>query len=127
MNIDHMAMYVQDLEGCKLFFEKYFGAVANDLYHNPKTGLQTYFLKFSEDTRLEIINRPDMKPKTSSLLQTGYIHLAFSTGSKEAVDDLTQRIQTDGYEVISAPRTTGDGYYESCILGPENNQIEITV
>ena len=54
-------------------------------------------------------------------------HIAFSVGSKEKVDALTERLKNDGFKVISAPRTTGDGYYESCILGIENNQIEITV
>lgn len=127
MRIEHVAMYVNDLEATKNFFATFFGATANDLYHNPKTGLQTYFLTFEAGTRLEIMTRPDMVSSEKSLMQTGYTHLAFSVGSKEKVDELTTQLREAGFEVISGPRTTGDGYYESCIIGPEGNQIEITV
>ena len=68
-----------------------------------------------------------MSDISKDLARTGYIHIAFSVGSKERVDSLTAQLQTDGYEVVSGPRTTGDGYYESCIVGIEGNQIEITV
>ena len=64
---------------------------------------------------------------SKDLARTGYIHIAFSVGSKERVDSLTAQLQTDGYEVVSGPRTTGDGYYESCVVGIEGNQIEITI
>ncbi|MGZ7144627.1 VOC family protein, partial [Streptococcus pyogenes] len=57
----------------------------------------------------------------------GFIHLAFSLGSKEKVDLLTERMKADGYELLSGPRTTGDGYYESCLLAFEGNMIELTV
>ena len=73
------------------------------------------------------MNKPQMVDDEKNLNRTGYIHIAFSLGSKAAVDLLTERIKNDGYEVISGPRTTGDGYYESCIIGIEGNQIEITV
>ena len=126
MKIDHIAMYVNDLEENKKFFVKYFGASSNEKYHNPKTGLQTYFLTFENHTRLEIMTRPDMVSTEKSLNQVGYIHLAFNVGSKEKVDELTLELKQAGYQVLSGPRTTGDGYYESCILGPEGNQIEIT-
>lgn len=68
-----------------------------------------------------------MEDEIKNLSRTGYIHLAFSVGSKEAVDELTQKIKSDGYNVVSGPRITGDGYYESCVVGIEENQIEITV
>lgn len=126
MRIEHIAMYVNDLEETKDFFVKFFGAISNDKYHNSKTGLQTYFLTFEDNARLEIMTRPDMISSEKSLMQTGYIHLAFSVGSKEKVDKLTSELEEAGYKVLSGPRTTGDGYYESCILGPEGNQIEIT-
>lgn len=125
MKIDHVAIYVQDLEATKEFFIKYFNASANDMYHNPKTGLRTYFLSFEDNTRLEIMNRPDMVKADFNLYREGFIHLSFSLGSKEKVDELTNRLQNNGYEVLSGPRTTGDGYYESCILGPENNILEL--
>jgi len=127
MRIEHAAMYVNDLEGTKNFFEKYLGAKANDGYHNPKTDFRSYFLTFEDGARLEMMNRPGMTDAEKDTARTGYIHLAFSTGSREKVDALTAQLKTDGYEVISGPRTTGDGYYESCVLGPEGNQIEITV
>lgn len=126
MRIEHIAMYVNDLESTKDFFIKFFKASSNNKYHNPKTGLQTYFLTFEDNTRLEIMTRPDVVSSEKTLMYTGYIHLAFSVGSKEKVDELTSKLKEDGYEILSGPRTTGDGYYESCVLGPEGNQIEIT-
>lgn len=127
MKIEHIAMYVNDLEGAKAFFTTYFNAKANDGYHNPRTAFRSYFLTFEDGARLEIMNRPDMDDPDKTPNRTGFIHLAFSAGSKEAVDSLTERLRGDGYAVLSGPRTTGDGYYESCICGPEGNIFEITV
>lgn len=127
MKIEHIAMYVNNLENVKNFFVNYFSASANNGYHNRTTGFRSYFLTFTNGARLEIMSRPQMDDNEKTVARTGYIHLAFSVGSKEQVDALTARLQKDGYEVISGPRTTGDGYYESCIIGPEGNQIEITV
>lgn len=127
MYIEHIAMYVNDLEKTKAFFEKYFGASSNYKYYNKTTGFKSYFLTFDGGARLEIMNRPQMEDAGKTMARTGYIHIAFSVGSKEKVDELTEKIIEDGYEVISGPRTTGDGYYESCIVGIEGNQIEITV
>ena len=127
MKIEHIAMYVNDLEGARDFFVKYLGAVSNEGYHNKKTDFRSYFLTFDHGARLEIMHKPVMQDLEKTLDRTGFIHLAFSLGSKEAVDALTERMKADGYEVISGPRTTGDGYYESCIVGFEGNQIEITV
>ena len=127
MHIEHIAMYVNDLEKARAFFMKYFGAASNEGYHNPKTGFRSYFLRFDHGARLEIMNKPQMSDAEKELNRTGYIHIAFSIGSKAAVDELTEKLKSDGYEVISGPRTTGDGYYESCIVGIEGNQIEITV
>ena len=126
MRIEHIAMYVNDLEATKEFFVKYFNATSNEGYHNPNTDFRSYFLSFDDGARLEIMNRPQMKDEEKSLNRTGYIHIAFSLGSKKQVDDLTQRLRNDGFSVVSGPRTTGDGYYESCIIGIEGNQIEIT-
>ena len=127
MKIDHVAMYVKDLENTKSFFEKYFGAISNDGYHNKNTDFRSYFLSFENGSRLEIMNKPDMDDEEKSVARTGFIHIAFSVGSKEKVDELTSQLKADGYEVLSGPRTTGDGYYESCIIDLESNQIEITV
>lgn len=127
MKIDHIAMYVNDLESARDFFVKYFCAVSNAGYHNVNTDFRSYFLTFDCGARLEIMHRPVMEDYEKSAARTGYIHIAFSVGSKETVDELTARLKSDGYEVISEPRTTGDGYYESCIIAVEGNQIEITV
>ena len=127
MKIEHIAMYVRDLEKARAFFVTYFEAVSNERYHNKVTGFQSYFLTFSGGARLEIMTRPDLEDPEKGMARTGFAHLAFQTGSREAVDALTQRLRDDGYTVLSGPRTTGDGYYESCILGLENNPIEITV
>lgn len=127
MYIEHIAMYVNDLEKTKEFFIKYFGAASNHMYHNQKTGFRSYFLSFDDGARLEIMNKPDMIDEEKHLQRTGYIHLAFSVGSKEEVDRLTKVLKNDGYEVTSGPRTTGDGYYESCVVGIEGNLVEITV
>ena len=120
-------MYVNDLEQARKFFETYFGAVSNEGYHNPKTDFRSYFLRFEDGSRLEIMTKPDLTDSGDFLNRFGYAHLAFSTGSEEAVNFLTLRLKEDGYNVISGPRTTGDGYYESCIIGFEGNLIEITV
>lgn len=127
MKIEHIAMYVNDLESVKKFFERYMGAVSNGLYHNEKTGFKSYFLTFGDGARLEIMNKPNMEDAEKALSRTGYIHIAFSAGTKEKVDLLTDQMKEDGYEIISGPRVTGDGYYESCVVAIEGNQIEITV
>ena len=110
MKIDHIAMYVNDLEGARKFFEKYMGAISNNLYYNEKTGFKSYFLTFGDGARLEIMNKPGMDDASKSLQRTGFIHIAFSVGSREKVDLLTAQMKKDGYHVISGPRTTGDGY-----------------
>ncbi len=127
MRIEHIAMYVNDLEGARDFFVRYFDAVPNEGYHNRTTGFRSFFLRFADGARLEIMNKPAMEDSEKTPSRTGYAHIAFSLGSKAAVDELTLRMRSDGYEVISGPRTTGDGYYESCVAGIEGNLIEITV
>ena len=127
MRIEHIALYVNDLESARRFFVKHFGATSNDGYHNPQTNFCSYFLSFDNGARLEIMNKPNMSDLPKEINRTGYAHIAFSAGSQEKVDALTAELKADGYEVISGPRTTGDGYYESCIIALEGNQIEITV
>ena len=127
MRIDHAALFCKDLEQMRQFFIDYFDARSNEQYHNPRTGLRTYILSFTEgSTRLELMQRPDVQDADPSLPAIGYVHLSFAVGSRKGVDLLTRRLAADGYTVTSGPRTTGDGYYESCILGPEGIQIEVT-
>lgn len=126
MKIEHIAMYLKDIEAAREFFVKYLGGTSNDGYHNNTTDFQSYFISFDDGARLELMTRPELADLEKPLNRTGYIHIAFSVGSKEAVDTLTDRLKEDGFEVVNGPRTTGDGYYESCIAIIEGNQIEIT-
>ena len=150
MRIDHAALFCRDLEQMRQFFIDYFDARSNEQYHNPRTGLRTYILSFTEgSTRLELMQRTEQREPSSSLEwpsrdgrrqsqrpdvqdadpsqpTIGYVHLSFAVGSRKGVDLLTRRLAANGYTVTSGPRTTGDGYYESSILGPEGIQIEVT-
>lgn len=127
MKIEHAAAYVHDLEKVKSFFETYLGAKSNQRYHNPKTNFQSYFLTFSDGARLEIMTKPNLTDNNPSISQFGFSHLAFSLGSKEAVDELTEKLVSAGYDLISGPRITGDGYYESALVVVEGLQIELTL
>lgn len=126
MKIEHIALYVTDLEAARTFFQNYFGATSNDGYRNSKTDFRSYFLTFTDGARLELMHKPELVDAGSRENRYGYAHVAFSVGSKEAVDALTRRLELDGYIVASGPRTTGDGYYESCIVDLDGNLIEIT-
>jgi lactoylglutathione lyase len=127
MRIEHAALYVNDLEAAREFFEQYFGGKAGERYHNPHTGFTSYFLTFDGGARLELMNKPGMADDAKPLARTGYAHVAFSLGSLERADALTERLRAEGFRVVSGPRVTGDGYYESCIVAIEDNQIELTV
>lgn len=127
MNIEHVALQVQDLQVAKTFFLRYFQASVGVPYHNQKTGLHTCFLTFDGGARLELMTRPGLSAARSDFPQTGFSHLAISLGSREAVNALTETLQADGYDVLSGPRVTGDGYYESCVQGPEGCMLELTV
>ncbi len=127
MKIEHIAIYVKDLENAKHYYEKYFNAKSNNIYHNESKGFSSYFLTFDSGARLELMHLPKLEEHNSNKNRTGFIHLAFSVGSCETVRQTTYKIQSDGFEVISQPRTTGDGYYESCVLDTEGNLIEITI
>ena len=126
MRIEHAALFVNDLEAARDFFVTYLDGRANGGYHNPKTGFRSFFISFDDGARLELMTKPELADMDKLLNRTGYAHIAFSAGSREKVDELTEKLRSAGYEVISGPRVTGDGYYESCILAFEGNQIEIT-
>ncbi|HAE85632.1 MAG TPA: glyoxalase [Anaerolineaceae bacterium] len=126
MQLAHIALYVQDLEGMKDFYVQYFDASANTKYHNPKTGLQTYFLSFSDGARLELMTRPELTPHPQQdAPAAGYNHIAFMLGSRERVDALAQELSLAGCPILSGPRVTGDGYYEASLLDPEGNLLEL--
>ena len=124
--IEHVALWVHDLERARAFFMRYLGATSNDEYINA-AGFHSYFLTFEGGARLEIMYDGTQTPNTEDRPHDGYGHVAFSVGSASEVDRLTAELVADGYRCISGPRTTGDGYYESCVLDAEGNRIEITV
>ncbi len=126
MRIEHIALYVNDLQAARDFFVTYLGGSSNDGYHNKNTDFRSYFISFDDGARLELMTKPGMTDQEKPLNRTGYAHIAFSVGSKERVDSLTAELKSEGFEVVSGPRTTGDGYYEICIVVIEGNQIEIT-
>ena len=125
MKLEHVALYVENLELMKDFYTKYFSATPNQRYHNPRTGLQTYFLSFEDGARLELMQRPGMNPRANDEKALGYTHISFKLGSAEEVDALTKQLQDGGCPLLNGPRVTGDGYYESVLADPEGNQIEL--
>lgn len=126
IKIDHIAMYVRDLEGMRDFYTQWFGAVSNEGYHSATTGMRSYFLTFANGVRLELMNWSTVAENEPCIEKYGLTHLALQVDGPVVVDSLTTQMENAGYRVVSGPRTTGDGYYESCVLDPEGNRIEIT-
>lgn len=128
MKIDHIALWTLDLERSKAFYTRFFAGASGEKYHNIKTGFESYFVTFETGGRLELMHAPDIAEGPGDAGRPkGYAHCAFSVGSREAVDALTEVLRSQGYRIASEPRTTGDGYYESCVLDPDDNPVEITV
>ncbi len=127
MRIDHIAIWTRNLEGMRNFYIHYFDASSTEIYHNHSKEFMSYFLTFDGDCRLEIMEMPRIpSSKNDSVKQfIGIIHFAINVGSKEKVNRLTETLKKDGYKVVSEPRTTGDGYYESVVLDPDGNRVEI--
>ena len=128
MKIEHIAIWTNDLERLKDFYTKYFKVKSGSKYVNPKRGFESYFLQFDSGARIELMRLPSLLglEKSDSPI-VGYTHIAISVGSKENVDEITSRAQSDGIILVSGPRYTGDGYYESVLLDPDENQLEITI
>ena len=112
----------------KDFYALYFGGVTGGLYHNRDTGFSSHFLSFGPGAKLELMHMASVAGAECGPVgeRLGLAHLALGVGDREAVDRLTARLHSDGYAVLSEPRLTGDGYYESVVLDPEGNRIEIT-
>ena len=140
MKIEHIAIWVRDIDKVCEFYRKYFGGEVHPIYHNPAKQFTSRFITFDDGARLEVMHRPDIcieqnvgidkivsHETLSETQHLGFTHLSFSVGSKEEVDRLTQQMSSEGIPVVGQPRTTGDGYYESVVLDPEGNRIEITV
>ncbi|WP_331619354.1 VOC family protein [Vallitalea guaymasensis] len=129
MKIEHVAIWTNNLEKLKDFYVNYFEGNCGTKYINPKKGFESYFIKFEDGCRLELMQMSSIVSNTTDINQqyTGISHIAFSVGSKTKVDEITKKLEIEGFNVLSQPRTTGDGYYESCITDPDGNRIEITI
>ena len=127
--IDHVAFWTEELERLVDFYEKYFGATAGAKYVNPAKGFESRFLSFAGGARIEIMRSATLKPvkHAPGAQRLGLAHLAISVGSRQRVEELTGRLRKDGFEVLDGPRHTGDGYFESVVLDPDGNRIEITI
>lgn len=127
MKIEHLAIWVDDLELLREFYTEYFNLSCGEKYKSTSRDFTSYFLSFGEGkTRIELMHMPDMGIPASRGDLKGLAHFAISTGGKDVVNRITERLRSDGYTIVSEPRTTGDGYYESAALDPEGNYIEIT-
>jgi len=129
MKINHIAIWVKDLESMKSFYQKYFNVKSNEIYFNPNKNFRSYFLSFDSGCRLELMHKPEIPENLNDPQKQniGFIHFAISVGSKAKVDQLTEDLRSANFQIVGEPRTTGDGYYESVVLDPEGNRIEITI
>ena len=129
MKIHHVAIWTKDIEKMKNYYVKHFGCKSNEKYSNKISSFESYFLEFENGPKLELMQMPVIPENKNNVddQNIGLIHIALSVGSKDVVDTITENLRRDGYRIVSEPRVTGDGYYESCVLDPESNRIEITV
>ena len=127
MRIEHLALWTYDLERLRSFYMHYFDVSSNEIYFNHSREFRSYYLIFDGDCRLEIMEMPNVGKSKNDPLKNyiGLAHFAIRAGSKIEVDNLTEAIRNDGYKVLSEPRFTGDGCYESTILDPDGNKVEI--
>jgi Lactoylglutathione lyase and related lyases len=132
MKIEHVAIWAKDIDKVCAFYRKYFDGVVHPVYHNPAKQFTSRFVTFESGARLEVMHRPDIDADVGTVTSPmfhvehlGFTHLSFSVGSKEGVDRLTQKMSDDGIQIVGQPRTTGDGYYESVVLDPEGNRVEV--
>lgn len=128
MRIDHIAIWTQHLDKMRHFYEKYFDGKSGDKYINPRKNFESYFVEFESGSRLELMEKLEIDSKLHDDIENylGITHFAISTGARTKVDQLTEQLRADGYRVIGEPRVTGDGYYESVVLDPDGNKLEIT-
>ena len=126
MQISHIALWTLDLEQMIHFYQTHFGARSGPRYHNPAKGFSSCFISLGQGPRLELMSRTELSP-LSPAPAMGYAHFALSVGSESEVDRYTKQLAAAGVPVLDGPRHTGDGYYESVVMDPDGNRIEITV
>lgn len=125
MHIAHIGIWTTDIEAMKEFYTRYFNGKSNQKYTNPTTAFESYFISFEQGAHLELMYQPSVGTPLKTAENTGIAHIAFTLGSQNAVLELTNKLRIDGYQVVGEPRTTGDGYFESVVLDPEDNRIEL--
>lgn len=126
--LEHVALWVRDLDNICAFYAGYFDAKVGSRYENPAKGFASRFLAFDSGARIEVMTTTSLSPVELEYgaHRMGLTHLALAVGSESEVDRLTDRLRADGHSVLEGPRRTGDGYYESVVLDPEGNRIELT-
>ena len=128
MTLEHVAIWTENLEVLKAFYERHFGGIANPLYINPSTGFRSHFITFRSGARLEIMQKPGIPANANDTISNqhqGFIHMAFSVNSREEVDEKAIEFRAAGIPILRGPRTTGDGYYEFEALDPDQNRLEV--
>lgn len=128
MILEHVAVWTNQIERLREYYTKYFHGVSNAKYVNEKKGFESYFISFGSGARLELMSRPNIPVNLNDpqAQYTGIIHLAFGVETMDAVDLKCEELKADGFQILSGPRKTGDGYYEFETLDPDNNRIEVT-
>jgi len=129
VKIEHVAIWTGDLERLKRFYTKYFNCIAGNKYRNGPNDFESYFLSFDNSARLELMQMPSIPNNLndSKMQYEGITHIAIAVGSKENVVGITEKLRSNEYTIVSEPQTTGDGYFESCVLDSDGNRVEITV
>ena len=128
VRIDHVGIWTENLDRLREFYERYFGALASPKYENSHRQFTSYSLGFLDGCRIEVMSVPGLfaRRNSSHAPAIGYAHVSISVGSEQEVDRLTARLREDGFPVLDGPRRTGDDFYESVVLDPDGNRIEIT-
>ncbi len=128
MRIEHVALWVADIDRVCAFYERFFGARVGPLYENPAKGFSSRFLSFATGARIEVMRTTTLAPMPPipGSQRMGLTHFALQLDSESAVDRVTADIRAAGHEVLDGPRRTGDGHYESVVLDTEGNRVELT-
>jgi lactoylglutathione lyase len=125
VRLEHVALWVRDLDAVAAFYARYFAARVGPYYQNPRKGFESRFLEFGLGARLEIMTRSDVVTRGPAE-SMGWAHVAIAVGDEAAVDALAARFEAEGVALVDGPRRTGDGYYECVVLDPEGNRVEVT-